>query len=125
MSNELGVGIGKPSNYKSHRNYIDVGWDTYWINEPEGYGSDISKAIITVDGNYYKELRESPIPGPTVIESRYRPTDVFATDPIQDPLTSREESFIVVLPEGIHALKIDVSGTADDGYGHVLPPRLS
>lgn len=120
MSNELGVGIGKPSNYKSHRNYIDVGWDTYWINEPEGYGADISKAIITVDGNYYKELRESPIPGPIVIESRYRPTDVFATDPIQDPLTSREESFITVLPEGIHALKIDVLGTADDGYGHIL-----
>ena len=121
MSNELGVAIGKPSNYKSHRNYIDVGWDTYWLNELEGYGADVSNIIITVDGNYYKELRESPIPGPTLIESRYRPTDVFVTDPVQDLLTSREESFVVVLPEGIHALKIDASGTADDGYGNVLP----
>lgn len=121
MSNELGVGIGKPSNYKSHRNYIDVGWDTYWINELEGYGADISKVIITVDGNYYKELRESPVPGPIVIQSRYKPTDTFITDPIQDLLTSREEPFTVILPEGIHALKIDASGVADDGYGHVIP----
>lgn len=119
--NELGVAIGKPSNYKSHQNLIDVGWDTYWLKELEGYGTDVSKVIITVDGNYYKELRESPIPGPTLIESRYKSTDVFVTDPVQDLLTSREESFIVVLPEGVHALKIDISGTADDGYGNIIP----
>lgn len=194
MSNELSLGIDKPSIYRAYKNFVDTKWNVYETIPAvtsnysrsvimDAYGSDAygdyfeidslllnagwnrviynfdyesiidgygkaygltaeevislffdgysfdgysfaieqqirydiaNRIIVSMDGNYYKEIRRS-VDGYGTIESRLNPSDLFQVDSNQQSVGFREEQILKNLSEGYHVLKIDAIADLDDG----------